>query len=412
MSPADAVIGFRNWESRKINNAECDVLKPRELLLHVLKYKKTPIEWDLKVILLVGGQGSGKTVLIRYLIYLIRNIPDYTLNDGLSVIRTNDSRILGDHRYSKIFDKKRVIVLVVDDVIKEGFDSRRAMSGANVQITREFCTVRHTLEENYEQSGIIFMVFATQILTRIDPTIRDTAQLTIFTDYYDENWFHGIFSPKQIAFMREACHEGMVGSNFDARRFAACKTKSGYTAIIEVPFSTKEQVPYKYIDRSIDRKVVVDRLIQEILTEIPRIGDYTNGEIYGFLDEKKEEIENDFKIVLKKADFLRAVNRARWLQKREGFGEDGINTGASQSFLDRIIQCVKARKIASSDEISEFTGIPKNKVGRYLINNDETFERVSRGYYCIKGCEYSLDDVFKLTGKQPESLKKKLVMPD
>ncbi len=283
------------------------------MFLDLLKYKKRPFEWDMKNIILVGPQNSGKTVLIRYLVYLIQSNPDY--KGFVSVLRTNDLRIIGDKRYSEYFEGFKVLVIIIDDVIREGFDSRRSMSGANVDTTQQFCITRHILEQNYGPNGLIFMIFASQVFHRIDATIRNTAQLQIFTSYFDQPWFHSLFSPQDAEVLRIATYEGMFASNFDARRFAIAKTLTGDVATIEVPFSKKSDVPYPYIDRTVDKDLIINQLTQILLTKLDDITKFTKGELKGFLGLEAKKIEQDYCVRLTKSDFTTAIDKAFFFLK-------------------------------------------------------------------------------------------------
>lgn len=304
---------YTDWNAINLNGENYQVLDPKKLFLDLIKYTRRPLEWDMKTILLIGPQNSGKTVIIRYLVHLIRNNPDYK---GLvSVVRTNDLRIIGDKRYSKYFEGYKVLVVIVDDVIREGFDSRRSMSGANVEITQQFCVTRHILEENYSSNGIIFMIFASQIYFRLDATIRNTSQLQIFTSYYDQSWFQSLFTPEQAEIMRIATYEGMFASNFDARRFAIAKTLTGDVATLEIPFSNKEDVPYDYVDRSVDKNIIINRLTKALLEKLKDISEFTKGELKGFLGLEARQIENDYCIRLVKSDFTTAIDRATFILK-------------------------------------------------------------------------------------------------
>lgn len=314
---------YTDWNAINLNGEEYEVLDPKQMFLDLLKYKNRPIEWDQKTILLVGPQNSGKTVLIRYLVHLIRNNPD---NKGLvSVVRTNDLRIIGDKRYSQYFlneygDPYKVLVIIVDDAIKEGFESRRSLSGPNVAMTQQFCITRHILEENYSPNGIIFMIFAAQIFSRIDATIRNTAQLQIFTSYYDQSWFHNLFNPEEAEVMRIATYEGMFSSNFDARRFAIAKTLTGDVATIEVPFSNKNEVLYPYVDRTIDKDMIINRLSNVLLEKITDISEFTKGELKGFLGLEAKKIESDYCTRLSKSDLTTAIDRASFISKLKTMG--------------------------------------------------------------------------------------------
>lgn len=406
---------YNDWNSYDFNGKEFQVLNPRQMFLDLIKYKQMPNEWDLKTLIFIGGQNSGKTVLIRYLVHLIRSVPSYR---GItSVLQTNDLRIVGDKRYAKYFEDKKVIVLIIDDAIREGVDSRRAMSGSNVSVTREYCNTRHVLEDNYEPNGIIFMIFATQIYSRIDPTIRDPAQLKIFCDYYDQDWFYKIFTPEQAEVLRIASYEGMFSSNFDARRFALARTKSGDVATLEIPFSTKAEVFYPVIDRTIDKEVVINKLSKLILNEIDSLGlelkDVSNGALKGFLELESKQIEKDYYIKLNKGHFTSAINRAKWtLQLQESRSEATIEilNPNKMSARDRIVGLMQYEKpIFTIKELSErLTDITYNNISTTLSQDTTRFKNIARGTYCLKN--YDLTQLEREKYCQDKYVKKILIM--
>jgi len=394
---------YTDWSKVNVNDRDYMILKPRKMLLDIFKYKREPVEWDMKVIAIVGPQGSGKTVIIRYFVALIRSIKIYA--GRVAVVRTNDLRILSDPRYKYLFDGYHVIVLIIDDAIREGLESRRAMSGANVDLTQQFCITRHILEENFRKNGIIFMIFAFQVYTRLDPTIRNTAQLKIFTAYYDQNWFQNLFTPEQSELLRIATYEGMVSSNFDARRFSLCRTMTGDTATIEVPFSKSSDVPITYIDRNLTTDDAVGKLVEYLLNEIDDFVDYKQGELIGALIDYSKSIEKDFAVKLKTSDYAKAINLAKWRRKMQcdeatETKVPEIKVSDDMTNLDKIVAVVKLKRIASVKTVSDITGLDSRLVTSYLSTHKHMFDRVSKGFYSLVDETYNDDDLFNLTNKK------------
>ena len=355
---------YNNWS--EYGDTGLMVLNPKQMFLDLIKYKQKPNEPDLKTICLVGGQGSGKTVAIRYLVHMIRNNPSYK---GItSTLRTNDLRIIGDKRYKEYFEHKKVIILIIDDAIDEGTDSRRAMSGANVETTQQFCITRHIVEENYETDAIIFMIFATQVYTRLDPTIRDTAQLTIFTEYYDQKWFLDLFTPEDAEVLRIATYEGMFSSNLDARRFALARTITGDTATIEIPYSSSKEVPYPYIDRSLNKNDLINKLTQILLNRFDNLDDYTKGELKGFLFDKAQDIEKDYYIDLKRTDFTTAIDRASFIQKDEFLNEEKENE-RNNKVDKKTIEDELVDLLLNNNYLVDLSNFTKSQIKGYLKAN-------------------------------------------
>lgn len=323
--PGIVNIGGKNFALSKatIGGKKYEVLKAKKLLLDLIKYKTPPNEPDLKIIVLVGPPASGKTVLIRYLVYLGRENPDF--EGKISAVRTNDIRIVKDPRYRKYFEGFKVVILIIDDLIGvAGFESRRAMSQANVDITKELMIIRHTFEENYEPDCIIFTIFASQILTRIDPTIRDNAQLTIFTAYYNKQWFHKLFPPEDAEVLRVATYEGMVSSNFDARRFALAKVMTNEIVSLEVPMSDPDDVPYDYVDRTVELDKTINRLATYLYNHIDFLDEFSKGELKEELRPEVKKIQEEYIINIRERDLLSAINRARLWKKKEHLKAVGI----------------------------------------------------------------------------------------
>ncbi|MEA3248444.1 MAG: hypothetical protein U9Q73_01935 [Nanoarchaeota archaeon] len=350
----------------------------------------------------IGGQGTGKSVLIRYLVELLRSIPDY---EGLiSVVATNDPRVIGDKRYSEYFEGKHVLVIVVDDAIGEGTDSRRSMSGDNVEITQQFCVSRHVLEDLYEKNGIIFFIFAVQVYSRLDATLRENSILQVYTSYYDLNWFHKIFTPEQSELLRLATWEGQVGFNFDALRFCLAKAKTGQTATIEVPYSSKEQVKYDVvIDRSIDEAFLLGLLKDALRTELERlkcsVSDFTRGQLKGFLYPFANQIEQDYTIKVRRTDLVKAIEQLDW-----EFARKEVSLQPLQN-KDKIFNALHQEGVVNIQKIVAITGLEAKKIRSALSSyKDELFENIERGIWCLKDYTYTEDEVRKYLPPKPKKL--------
>jgi hypothetical protein len=421
-----------SWGVYEINNKEFPVLEPREFFLDVLRYDKENLpnnqlpEWDLKTFMLIGGQGTGKTNIIRYLVALIRSIGDY--RGRTAVVETNDIRILSDKRYDEYFEGKKVIILIVDDAIESGTDSRRAMSGANVDTSRQFCITRHTLEERFSKNGIIFMFFASQIYSRLDPTIRSTCQVKIFTQYYPEKWFKRMFNPEEAELLRIATKEGNVKNNFHARRFALGKTISDDVFTMEVPFSTKDQVPYPTVDRTIDKKTIINTMAQALLEDLPTqygikpeefdLDDWKRSQLKGYLrNHVKEQVERNYTIEVSKSDIISAIDKAAYewkdmkMRRQDKEVKKGSDPNTPPSKFDRVKFALHQEGVADLDTISKRTGLPNADISKALYNHsDEVINlRKGKGVYCLKGYEYSQSEIEKYVKTKTEK-KKRLVM--
>lgn len=413
---------YTDWTEYNYNKKTFRVLKPIQMFLDFFKYEETPIEWDSKDIVIIGPKNSGKTVLIRYLVYLVRSNPDF--KRLISVFRTNDLRIVGDTRYSHLFKKKKVLVMIIDDAMTAGIDSRRAMSHENVDMTQEFEIVRHTLEENYEPNGIIFTIFASQIYSRVDPTIRDNAQLKIFTAYYDQPWYKAIFTPDEAEWMRINTYDGMFASNFKARRFALARTNTGDVVTLEIPFSRREDVPYPNIVRTVNKEFIRTKLTRILIRKLSgpgkNLNTYNKSELKEFLKLHSQKIKTRLNVKLKDSDYVSSINRASFILKKfESLNyipqeEFTINLDPNKklTILERVLNALNQEKISNIETISLISRVDNlGLVRRALSDNPNLFENAvrGRGIWALKGYNYTQFEIDQLTGDKPL---KKLVMEE
>lgn len=403
---------YTNWGDINLNGKDYRTLEPKEMFLDFIKYKQNPVEWDLKKAVLIGGEGSGKTVIIRYLVYLIRNTKIY---EGLvSVVRTNDIRIVGDKRYRKYFEGYKIIVLIIDDAMAGGMDSRMAMHGININMTQEIAVMRHTLEDNFGKNGVMFMIFANQVYSRIDPSIRENAQLTIVTQYYRHKWFKDLFSPEDAEPLRIATYEGLFSSNLDARRFCLAVTNTEDVALLEIPFSRKEDVPYPFINRSIEKGVVIEKLSEILLNskDTRDFNDFTKAELKAYLKLNSKPIKEGYNIKLKEGDYISAVDRASILRKLEILKNPRRRdrNPSNKPAGERIVGLMENEKsIFTIKELDErFEEITYNNISTTLTQDTILFKKIARGTYCLKN--YELTQLEREKYCQDKKLNKILIM--
>lgn len=405
---------YMDWNEYTIKGQIYRTLNPKEMLTDFIVYDHELREWDLKVTYLVGTQGSGKTVYIRYFVDLIRS--EY--HGNVAVVATNDIRILGDSRYAYLFKGVDVIVLIIDDAIATGMDSRTSMHGVNIDITQIFAQTRHIMRDNFRPVGIIFMLFATQSFTRLDRTIREGALLKIFTDYYDEDFFQNLFTPDQTDFFREKCYDGMFKADFDKRRFALAKTRYGDVATLEIPFLSPEQVKYPIIDRYIDPDDLVEALKDLIVNDVPEYYNKSKSALKGFLRRKKKEYEKSYFIKIKRTHYIEAIELALWeadalltqqdQDKTNKYNINWINPGVK----DRIIMTFKSnpkQPIMHISEICRAIGEDSINVAPVLSQYKSLFRNIVRnkGYYCLR--EYPLSDIEIETVRGPSQKPMKIL---
>jgi hypothetical protein len=410
-------ITLGSYKKKSFGEQNYRILDPKEILLHILKYKNFPHEWDIKDGFFVGSQGSGKTSMIRYLIDLITGITDYQ-ERGISVIKTNDVRIISDKRYFKYFQGSQVIILIVDDAMSKGFDSRRSMEGASVDITRFYNTTRHKLEEHYAKNGIIFVFFANQLLSRLDKSIRVNVKFKVFTSYYDQKWFKKLFTYQQYKFMKKACFLGEVGSDFDLRRFNIMKVKSGETSTIEVPMIKEDElieklkrrgVIYEEINRSLDQNDMIEMLVDKIFEKYEYPEDVDLRILKSYLEIQSQQIKEDYTVSFTRSDIDTAINRSLYYSsEKERAKEERIKV-KDLTMKERLILAfgIRKAKILEVDDLVDITGENRSNIYSALSSYD-VFKRVARGVYTLKGFKITEQDLHKYQQEPQEQ--KMLIM--
>lgn len=390
---------YHDWSMYNLDGKDYQILDPKELLLDIFKYVETPDEWDMKTGICIGPQSSGKTNFLRYVIQLLQNIPDY--KNLLSIVSTNDLRILDDARYAYLFEGKKVICLIVDDAIRPGTDSRRSMSDISVVTTQQYCITRHILENRYGPNGIIFVLFSVQVWSALDKRIREPATFKLFTTFFDEDWFNKMFQPDQVEFMRTKTRDGIVRSRFKERRFAIIKTLAGDSAIIEVPFISKKKIQIPYMDRTIDKSDAIDKLSKDLQEKYPNPSEISKDVLKGFLSYKIKEYEKDYCVKITKTDLLTVIERASFNEYDNHDLEEVEETNLSVK--DKIIKAFKIRNsLLSIEDIQSITKLGKRQIYNALLD-DSTFGNAVKG----KGIYYLVEQGF-----DPEEVKqyeKKLV---
>jgi len=363
----------RWWNPYLLNGKTYQVLQAEALIDDFYRYEVPLMEWDKKTIYYCGVEGSGKTNAMRFSTWILNNIEDY-VNEGLITILTNDIRILGDKRYSYLFEGIVFVNLLCDDAMGAiGTDSVDYMNKAGRSVSKEFVTSRHIGEEEISNVGVVFMSFATQHWKRLNAVIRDNSTLKIFTSYMDNDNFRNLFPYEETELIREMHHQSHVSTDWRKRSHAICRTGAAGIVHLEIPFVPKNQRELDFcrnatfqnkktgeyekymkqgeyvediieiveinneeefraqkshknkiylIDRSIDQKTIINKMstylrkqptLNYLIKHHPKLNsleDFSRGKLYGFLREEAERIVEEFCTDITKSDMLTAIEHA------------------------------------------------------------------------------------------------------
>jgi hypothetical protein len=127
--------------------------------------------------------------------------------------------------------------------MRSGIDSRRSMSGANVEMSQNLAMVRHMLarEDKFGvpdpqfKNGFCVIFYGIQSPGRLDKTIRDCTVLTIFKSYYDEIESRKGLNPDDIQFIKNITKDSKIKHKYSARGSGLGITKTKETMRIYFP---------------------------------------------------------------------------------------------------------------------------------------------------------------------------------
>lgn len=140
--------------------------------------------------LIVGGMGSGKTTYMLSMMTRAYNIlrkRGYT-DDEVKIVHTEGysvSMLLLDLKRALDLEKIKFLYIFNDDAPSSKQSSRQRLKIESIANILNVFRIRHHLEE-MGYNGFIFIAFATQTYTALDPDLRRACRLKIFKDYPDE----------------------------------------------------------------------------------------------------------------------------------------------------------------------------------------------------------------------------------
>jgi GTPase SAR1 family protein len=195
-----------------INGVEYELTDPDDFLERMLTMEERfyPRNWvKLFTMALVGSMGSGKTTIINKIVNSI--VKAY--GDEVRAIKTDDLV----YALKKGLDLSYFQIVIIDDAMQSGYDSRRSMSNENIDMSQSFSIGRHIAKKTMK-AGILFVIFAIQSPTRLDKFIRENCDLTIYKTYYP--FLEKIAPPEEVKFVKDFTKEAMLENNLD--KLSAC----------------------------------------------------------------------------------------------------------------------------------------------------------------------------------------------
>lgn len=313
-------------------------------------------EWWLKTILIAGAPGMGKTVISNCMAKILKN--RYGVN--FTAYQTDDLVYF----ISSVRMDSFITMLVLDDVIKPGIDSRRSMSGDNVGLTQSYYLIRHILEDNcaaygLPPAGIMILVLIGQDYDRIDKGIRVCADLTIFKSY---NPYLEKLTPKipdeELTFMRDFTEDAKTYNSNEARSYALGKTCGDTYIHFKFPL-IKEKIPkhYKPADYLTPEQIKLKEGISVINDTIKNIDiiNYNpkalNGRLIEALQQKQLEVPDSILSKLLAVEFYH-----QWSENQNAEDENDLTFDQKVDLTLKMTDAgIPSRGIAKVFDISHVT---------------------------------------------------------
>ena len=188
------------------------LVDPTEFLMKMLSMKKHyyPKDWvKLYTIALIGSMGSGKSTIINKIVNIIVDI----YGEEVRAIKTDDLV----YSLKKGLDLSYFQIVIIDDAMQQGLDSRQSMSADNIDMSQNFSIGRHIAKQTMKK-GILFVIFAIQSPTRLDKFIRENCDLTIYKTYYP--FLDKVADSENVQYVKDFTKASMLENEFS--ELSAC----------------------------------------------------------------------------------------------------------------------------------------------------------------------------------------------
>lgn len=256
-------LGRKIPKKLKLNGTQYQMLDPTEFLLDLFTFRPKnrsyfPTDhWELVIINLIGGMGAGKSESIKNIALILQSI----YRSEFHCFQTNDLIYSLNYLNHDIYARKKVELIVFDDALDEGMDSRRSMSNENVAMSQNLSIVRHLLaneDENKQpdprvKNGFCVIIYAIQSPTRLDKFIRENAHLTIYKSYYENLEREKEVSDDAIRFIKDVTEDSMYKHTYAARGAGLGITKTKkcmqmYFPKVQFPIPVLVPPPERYAE--------------------------------------------------------------------------------------------------------------------------------------------------------------------
>ena len=427
-----------------------DMGDPEPYLIESLSLPKDEQElpgdhYELTQGLILGPVGSGKSTTKNWIAGLARDTwpPIWIPRLGVyqDQIEFFDAEDMGGVIEALRKTLAYVKFVVFEDAIRDGLEARRSGSGANLTATQRFFRIRHLVQEEGENmGGLIILLLVAQDMKRIEVSLRDHAAIFIFKGYvrgcedfikdnqeimdklYDlsdnATRIHrnsirkeGYIIDKQGKYYKIITDKDLFGPKINW-----ISTPSGTT------FRKQKAILEKWVFQTLKEHHFKQLNLQSKGIKLPNLG---LGDLKGELDRQLEiKSQNWSYCEVGRGNYAYTIYRAKRLFQQwkiqQMFREPGhfINKNKTNNYdpnaelehEQKVINLLQVTKVANIQTIHEITKIPKNSLRNTLADKKELFENVApgQGVYCLKGYNYTQEEIETIIGKQVPMKKLKM----